>query len=188
MGGSAVCNRFANFPVQVFMEDSASRFEAFVRAFSAELYRYAYWLCRHRAQAEDLVQETFTRAWRAIHSLEDERAARRWLYTILRREWARTFEKFQPEIVDLDTVQLSAPVDLDTRTEAVVLRRAIGELPENYREPLVLQVLGGFSCAEIGDILDISANTVMTRLFRARKKLRDHLVGNPAVKRKEGWS
>jgi len=168
------------------MDGDTIRFEAMVRAFSAELYRYAYWLCGHRAQAEDLVQETFTRAWRALGSLADDRAARRWLYTILRREWARQFEKPEPELTDLDGLHYPAPVDLDTRIEAVLLRSALERLPAAYRDPLVLQVLGGFTGEEIGEILGVSANTVMTRVFRARKKLRDLLVGERTGGRKEG--
>ena len=70
-----------------------STFQAVVKAHSAELYRYAYWLCRDRCTAEDLVQETFARAWNAWGGLRDVRAARSWLYTIARREHARLFER-----------------------------------------------------------------------------------------------
>ncbi len=65
--------------------------------------------------------------------------------------------------------------EYDTRTEAFVLRRALEQLPEEYREPLVLQVIGGYSTEEIAGQLGIKAGAVMTRLFRARKKLREML-------------
>ena len=74
---------------------------------SPELYRYAYWLCRDRFQAEDLVQETFARAWKARDDLRDETAARSWLYTILRNERARLFERKRfdyDENQDLDEI------------------------------------------------------------------------------------
>jgi RNA polymerase sigma-70 factor (ECF subfamily) len=68
---------------------------------------------------------------------------------------------------------------LPARIRAFVLRRALAGLSEDYREPLLLQVLGGFSCDEIADTLGISASAVMTRLFRARKQMRD-LIGDDA--------
>ena len=69
------------------------RYEALVRALHGDLYRYAYWLTHEKQVAEDLVQETFLRAWRALDSLKDEKAAKSWLITILRRENARRFER-----------------------------------------------------------------------------------------------
>ena len=156
--------------------NTSKQFETLVQAFSAELFRYAFWLCGDRAQAEDLVQETFARAWRGIATLRDEHAARAWLYTILRHEHARLYERLQPDIKDLDETQLPGPIAYDTSTEAFALRRALKQLSNDYREPLVLQVLGGFSCDEIAKIMRISANTVMTRVFRARKKLREVLT------------
>ncbi|MBT8124961.1 MAG: hypothetical protein KJO81_09070, partial [Gammaproteobacteria bacterium] len=58
------------------------------------------------------------------------------------------------------------------KTEVIALRKSLKELPAEYLDPLLLQVLGGYSCDEIGEILDIKSGAVMTRLFRARKKLR----------------
>ena len=76
------------------------RFEQTVRAYSADLYRYAYWLCRDRFVAEDLVQESFTRAWNNWESLKDAGAVKSWLITILRREHARLYERKQFDYVD----------------------------------------------------------------------------------------
>ena len=71
------------------MMEKQKRYEALVRAFHADIYRYAYWLVKDKAVAEDIVQETFLRAWRSLDSLKDEKAAKSWLITILRRENAR---------------------------------------------------------------------------------------------------
>ena len=71
------------------------RYENLVHAYHGELYRFAYWLCQDRSIAEDLVQETFLRAWRSLDSLKDEMAVKPWLLTILRRENARRFERKQ---------------------------------------------------------------------------------------------
>ena len=76
--------------VKYNMKTKQIQYEALVRAYSTDLYRYGYWLCHDRHVAEDLVQETFLRAWRSLESLKDETAAKSWLITILRRENARS--------------------------------------------------------------------------------------------------
>jgi RNA polymerase sigma-70 factor (ECF subfamily) len=158
------------------------RFEALVAAHSTELFRYAYWLSGDRQVAEDLTQETLLRAWKALHKLENPGAAKGWLYTILRRENARRFERNHPLTTELPPDELN-PGDrgYDTSTEAFALRRAIKELPEEYREPLLLQVIGGYSQQEIAEQLGISTAGAGTRLFRARRKLRAMLESDDAV-------
>jgi RNA polymerase sigma-70 factor (ECF subfamily) len=155
------------------------RFENLADEFSSDLYRYALWLCGEKAVAEDLVQECFMRAWRSIDSLQDVRSAKSWLFTILRRENARLYERQRPETGQIDTSQLEDLNHYDTTTEAFVLRRALAALPQGYREPLVLQVLGGFKTQEIAEMLDMSQSAVMTRVFRARKRLRALLSEDP---------
>jgi len=153
-----------------------------VDALSSDLYRYACWLCKDKTLAEDLVQETFTRAWRSLDSLRDEKAAKSWLFTTLRRENARQYERIRPDFADVEVEDIAdSHQDLDTSTEAFVLRRALSKLSEDYREPLVLQVLGGFSCDEIAQQLGVSKAAVMTRLFRARQTLREILIGNDQI-------
>lgn len=157
------------------MGDINLHFESLISASSSELYRYALGLCRNPDLAHDLVQETFLRAWRSQQSLKSAKAARAWLYTILRNEHARLYERQRPEVWDPATLPQVATKGYDTSTEAFVLRRALYQLDIEYREPLLLQVLGGFSCKEIGKMLDLKVNTVLTRLFRARKTLRETL-------------
>ena len=67
------------------------RYESLVAALYQDVYRYAFWLCKNQALAEDLVQETFLRAWRSLDSLQNDKAAKAWLFTILRRENARLY-------------------------------------------------------------------------------------------------
>ncbi|MBI3575544.1 MAG: sigma-70 family RNA polymerase sigma factor [Gammaproteobacteria bacterium] len=152
------------------MGNAQTRFEALAGAFAADLYRFAYWLCRDRHRAEDLVQETYLRAWRALDNLREERAAKGWLLTILRREYARGHERYRPPLVDDEPDRFAA--EHGCPVETLQLRRALAQLPEEYREPLLLQVLGGYSCEEIAQTLGISRAAVMTRLFRARQQLR----------------
>lgn len=160
------------------MWDKQSRFTAMVNALSGELYRYAYWLSGSRAEAEDLVQETYERAWRSLGQLRDDGAAKGWLFTTLRREHARLYERQRPELskVEIDDVA-DRRRDFDDSTEAHVLRVALGRLAAEYREPLVLQVVGGFNGEEIAGMLGLNVNTVNVRLFRARQRLREQLGG-----------
>jgi len=150
-----------------------ARFEALVNAYSKDLYRYALWLCSDRVTAEDLVQETFARAWRAFDTLREGEAVKSWLMTIVRREHARLFERRRPELTDMDfDVLPSTASEGSPSAEALALRRALAALPADYREPLVLQVLGGCTGEEIAAVMDISPSAAMTRLHRARRKLR----------------
>ncbi len=155
--------------------DKQRKYEALVRAYHKDLFRYAYWLCKDKSVAEDLVQETCLRAWKALDSLQDDKAAKSWLITILRRENARRFERKQLDLVDIDDPGNEGQVNDDGFHQREWLQAQIMRLDIEYREPLFLQVIGGFSGEEIGDILDLNKNTVMTRLFRARNQLKDLL-------------
>jgi RNA polymerase sigma-70 factor, ECF subfamily len=151
-----------------------ARFQALCESLRPDLLRFAFWLCRDRALAEDVVQESMLRAWKAQDSLLNEAAAKPWLLTIIRREFARTFERKRFSTVDVDELvakeepQLAAAEEQDIRD----VRVAMMKLPDEYREPLVLQVLMGYSTAEIARELELSAAAVLTRLCRARRQLR----------------
>jgi len=149
------------------------RFNALVHAWSADHYRFAYWLTRDRPGAEDLVQEAYLRAWRALATLRDEQAAKSWLFSIVRNEYRRRWKSLKPAPSDA----MEEPADGSDALQDWLVRRHLQALPEDYREPLLLQVLGGFSCEEIADMLEVSCATVMTRLFRAHLKLRAALTG-----------
>lgn len=160
-----------------------SRFEALVRAYSAELYRYAYGLCRDRFGAEDLVQETFARAWSSLPALREEHAAKSWLYTILHNEHARLFERKRLAIDDEQDLDSLVDPRLGSASQAFEMREALYALPPSYREPLLLQVLGGFTCEEIATMMQLTTGAVMTRLSRARLVLRNQ--AGPAHGREE---
>jgi RNA polymerase sigma-70 factor, ECF subfamily len=139
-----------------------------------DLLRFAFWLARDRSVAEDVVQETLIRAWKSQNELKDQAAARPWLLTIVRREHARLYERKRLPTVDVEEVEAIGDPALATDGDAGLddLRRALVQLPDEYREPLVLQVLGGFSTAEIAAQLGLTQQAVLTRLFRARNRLR----------------
>jgi RNA polymerase sigma-70 factor (ECF subfamily) len=165
--------------------EKTRRFNELAEAYSTDLYRYAMWICHNDALAKDLVQETFLRAWRALDNLKDVGAAKSWLITILRREYARTFERKVPKFTDIEKVVIVEDDELepDERTERDLLRKGIMKLEPKYRDPLLLQVVFGHSCSEISEQLGISKSAVMTQLFRAREKLKikiqkDGVTGN----------
>ncbi len=114
------------------------------------------------------------RAWKAQDTLLDEGAAKPWLLTIVRREYARTFERKRFVTVDVDELIAKEEPMLAAAEEQDLseLRAAVFKLADEYREPLVLQVLMGYSTAEIARELDLSGPAVLTRLFRARQQLR----------------
>jgi RNA polymerase sigma-70 factor (ECF subfamily) len=153
------------------------RFEALCVPHSADLTRFVYWLCHDRNLAEDVVQETLLRAWRSLDSLREEGAARGWLLAIARRELARVFERKKIPTVGLECAAelSSAEATASEEYDADAMRRAIFELELLYREPLLLQMLFGYSVEEIAGQLQLSVPAVLTRLFRARQLLHKRL-------------
>jgi RNA polymerase sigma-70 factor (ECF subfamily) len=156
------------------------RFSALIEPLRADLYRFALWLARDRQIAEEVVQETLLRAWRSLSSLQDEHAAKHWLLTIARREHARLYERKRHETVNLDDlISVESPMLASEHNppddEVHTVRRAIFNLEEEYREPLVLQVLMGYTTEEIATHMNLNQGAVLTRLFRARNRLRAQL-------------
>jgi RNA polymerase sigma-70 factor (ECF subfamily) len=157
--------------------DRRRRFESLCARLRPDLLRYAWWLGRDRWLAEDVVQESMLRAWKSFDSLADEGKAKAWLLTIVRREFARSFEKKRLELHDVEALVaaesalLAAPAD----ERVGEMREAIFRLGDEYREPLVLQVLLGYSTQEIADLMGMQQSAVLTRLFRARARLRKEL-------------
>lgn len=158
-------------------------FAAQLEALRPDLMKHAFWLCRSRPVAEGLVQETFLRAWRSRAQLKDPGALKGWLITICRREHARVFERKQlPTISFEDLPPDGQPLVEDADVaEMAEVRKAIDALDAMYRVPLLMQVVEGRSTAEIALCLGLPQQTILTRLFRARRRLREKL--QPIVSR-----
>ena len=176
-GGSSRMNSTSAGP------DRRRRFDELVGVFHQDMYRYAAWLCRDKAIAEDVVQESLLRAWKSLDALRDDAAAKQWLLTIVRRENARYFERRRLETVDLDNLTPSQEALLAEAPDEQLddLRQAIYGLDDDYREPLVLQVLMGYSTNEIAEQMGLKQGAVLTRLHRARLKLRDLVQSEGAL-------
>lgn len=155
------------------------RFDRLVGVFHRDMYRYAAWLSRDTSVAEEVSQEALLRAWKSLDSLRDDDAAKQWLLTIVRRENARFFERKRLETVDIDNLTPSQSAMLVEKddTDVQEIREAIYELDDDYREPLALQVLMGHSTKEIAELMGIKAGAVLTRLHRARIKLKQVVDG-----------
>lgn len=158
-----------------------ARFNRLCGSFRPDLVRFCIWLTRDKTLAEDVVQETLIRAWNHLDSLQDEVAARGWLLTIARREVARAFERKKLSTANIDDLSPAdeAALACHATPEIYEVRKAIWSLPEDYREPLIMQVLLGYSSQEIADYMGATQAAVLTRLFRAREKLREILGPSP---------
>lgn len=157
------------------------------------LYRFAMSLVRRPGDAEDLVQETYLRAFRSAWSLRPESNIRNWLFTILHNIWRneRRHQASGPTFIAIDGNE-ELPVEsrerdaspyltLVRKDEQNEVRRALESLPARYREMIILRDLEGFSYQEIAGILDCPAGTVMSRLARAREQLREEVMGRRAL-------
>ena len=160
------------------------------------LYSYALILSRNHSEAEDLVQETCLRALRATQRLRPDSNIKSWLFTILRNIWLNHLRQSRRalELVDSDDVgenHANNPVDTAKDAYATYIsnmaheqvRHAIEQLPLEFREIILLREYGELSYEEIAILLCRPAGTVMSRLARARSKLRDLLLA-----RALGWS
>jgi RNA polymerase sigma-70 factor (ECF subfamily) len=117
------------------------------------------------------VQEACLRAWKSWLELRELAQVKAWLMTIVRNEHARSFSRKRNE-TSLDLMDENQLPSIPSFEADVDTAQVVRLLPETYREPLLLQVLGGFSCAEIAAILGTSEGAIMTRLTRARQALR----------------
>jgi RNA polymerase sigma-70 factor (ECF subfamily) len=151
-----------------------SSFQALCKKLRPDLLRFAHWLTHNKALAEDVVQEALLRAWKSRNSLLHESAAKAWLRTIIRNEYARTFERKRLVMVDVDWLIATEEPALaaDDEQDLDDIREALRGLPEHYRRPLEMQVRMGYSIVEIASQLNLSSAAVLTRLFRARNQLR----------------
>jgi RNA polymerase sigma-70 factor (ECF subfamily) len=152
------------------------------------LYSYALILTRNHAEAEDLVQETFLRAIRAAGRLRADSNIKAWLFTILRNAWFNQLRKLRncPQIIEIEVGDGAAgdvagpdknPHDAyASKMEAERVRAAIQQLSQDFREVILLREYGELSYQEIASVLNCPVGTVMSRLGRARAKLRTLLA------------
>ena len=159
------------------------KYEQWVRSFAPELYRFAYRLTGSHQVAEDLVQETFVEAWRSVEKQREPEHARAWLYQILRFRYAHFVRDGKNR---LSTSGL--PEDVEERPEAGLvapgvalgeresLQIALDGLAPEVRETFLMVFMEGLRCREAAERLKIPLGTVLSRVSRARRRLRELLV------------
>jgi RNA polymerase sigma-70 factor, ECF subfamily len=157
-------------------------FESVAMLHMNDLYRAASSMLGSRTEAEDIVQETYLQAWKSFHRFTPGTNCRAWLFKILfhviqhhRRKWFKfKFADDGEEILER-TMQFVPPVRQDLSDEDVLA--AFREIPQTYREVVLLSDVYEFSYKEIQETLDIPIGTVMSRLSRGRQFLRTRLAG-----------
>lgn len=177
-------------------------FEAAAMPHLADLYRSASLLIRNSAEAEDLVQEVYLEAWKSFHRFEPGTNCRAWLFKILfhrlhhlRRRWIKDsrLEAF-PSPADQDSIMAEPPVPQEIRDEDIL--SALNKAPLEFREVVLMADVGEFSYKEIAETMKVPVGTVMSRLSRGRKLLRQELsevaksfgIGQLEATKREGES
>lgn len=185
-GGSA----FSPSPAAVAFEDLA------MPLFNSA-YNFAYWLVRNKDDAEDLVQETYLKAFRGFASFQSGTNFRAWIFRILKNTFLSARAQTQRhETVTLNSHEVFEEPASSDDIESILFERsrldaiqlAIDQLPVIFREVLLLCDVEGASYREIAEILSIPMGTVMSRLARARKAVRESLRRSPSVGPNESWS
>lgn len=160
-------------------DQDRSTYDGWVRAYAAELYRYAYRLSGTSHQAEDLVQEAFTEAWKSMNQLRDSARARAWLFQILRRRYSRYLRTqsrraegkspLQEMPQDIRMPEKENPVD-----QRDWIHVCLQKLDEPARAALLAVMMEGLTCREAATALNVPLGTILSRLHRARGVLREY--------------
>ncbi len=160
------------------MKDESRSFEELALPLLDSLYRYARWLTRNATEAEDLVQEAYLKALRGFDSFRAGSNIRAWMFRILRNTFLTSRSGLRAESLDEQEMMDAATPESQffRRVDAQSLRRAIEQLPVEFREVLLLCDVEEMSYKEIAEMLSIPMGTVTSRLIRARQKVRKALT------------
>lgn len=158
---------------------SLADFNRMVAEHGPAMYRMAYRMVGDQHEAEDLVQEAFRSAWKSRRLFRPGGGERAWLASILRRRvvdhWRRA--KQPTPLGGENTIEIAQPPEDPTRDElSNEIQRALDELPEQLRETLLLVVVGELTHQETADLLEVPLGTVLSRVARARRRLREYLI------------
>lgn len=159
-------------------EQTRARFESLMLPLMKEAYNLARWLMKNEEDAQDVVQESYLRAFRFFEGFHQGANARAWLLRIVRNTCYsalgaphRKEIPSEPELEALEDTGPSPQAKMDTKAAVGAVREAIATLPGDYREVVILRELDGLSYKEISEVAGIPLGTVMSRLSRARDQL-----------------
>src|ERR1700688_3171083 len=172
-------------------DEALARFEELAWPLFDSLYNFARWIAHDADDAEDLVQETYLKALRGFASFQSGTNFQAWIFQILRNTFLSSRSKLERRMsIALDPEEDGPDLAVDTETPETILmnhvnsqlvQRAIDDLPVHYRETLLLCEVEEMSYQEIAEVLSIPIGTVMSRLARARKAVRESLLSSPGV-------
>jgi RNA polymerase sigma-70 factor (ECF subfamily) len=159
-------------------------FDRWVSEHAAVLYRVAFRQLGNRHDAEDVVQDAFRSAWLSRHLYDHTRSERAWLLAILKRRasdhWRKRVRKEFPAGNDLGPPARDDANPFDDELSAA-MQAALGCLPAELKETLLLVVVGELTHQEAADLMGIPIGTVLSRVSRARSRLREQLLARPIV-------
>ncbi len=158
---------------------SLADFNRMVDEHGAAMYRMAYRMVGDRHDAEDLAQETFRSAWKSRGNFRSGGGERAWLAAILRRRVVDHWRRGKNPIAlgGDTTIEIARPPVDPTRDElSDEMQRALDQLPDPLRETLLLVVVGELTHQETADLLEVPLGTVLSRVSRARQRLREYFV------------
>ena len=164
----------------------AESFEVLAIPMFTSLYNFAHWLTHNREEAEDLVQETYLKALKGFVSFQQGTNFRAWMYRILRNTFLTSRSGLNVKMtvpLDREENAIGQPADtpeavLLTRADQQMVQSALERLPVQFREVILLCDIEEMSYQEIAEIVGIPIGTVMSRLSRARKSMRELLAEN----------
>lgn len=146
-----------------------------IEQFYSDVYRFAFRLSGNVHQAEDITQQTFLQAHRKLETLRDVSRSKSWLFTIVRNEFRQELRRGTVTTIELDTTNEPAQLDRHPLDHAH-LQSAIISIPDEFRDVLILFYFEELSYKEIAETLEIPIGTVMSRLARGKRHLRQVLI------------
>jgi len=157
------------------------------------LYRSALYLAKNESTADDLVQETYLKAFKFLQVDKEISNAKSWLFKILMNSFINKYrkEKHEPSLVDFDSVEaFHESIQEEASTPSIIedefaldklldddIKKALETLPDDFRMVILLSTVEGFSYKEISKIINCPVGTVMSRIYRGRKMLKENLAG-----------
>lgn len=168
-------------PVDESRDSGVTSVEVLIDDFHVLVFRYAYRLCGNQADAEDLTQQTFLSAQQNLGQLRSAAKARSWLLTICRNRFLKSRRRQEPLAIsatDIEIEKIPGDVQPNDDIDQERLQRIIGELPDEYRVVVMMFYFEQLTYREIAEQLDVKLGTVMSRLSRAKAKLRGLLFPN----------
>lgn len=167
--------------VRRVLDGDVAAFGGIVRRWHVRLLNLAWRFCRDRSMAEDMAQEAFVRAFRALDTFRGDAAFSTWLTAVALNSYRNALRNRPPPLIDLEGIRLGSPeagplVKLIAGERAEAVRHMVATLPDLYRDPIVLYYFKEMNLAEAAEILHVPEGTLKARLHRGKEFLKRRLA------------